>query len=319
MTRQIFIGSSTESLKEAEAVRTLLESFPDTKCVLWNTLFEPGSLTFEVLEQMLTRCSAAVFIATPDDQSVIRGRKIMTPRSNVVLEFGLVAGRLGRHRIALCQYGDAELPPDLRGLTVVEMGSRGSTDISQCTSDNLRIWTARLSATAEGISRTQLVHGYTGNWEFALDLTTWRDMTIVRPDYAYVKGSLQIFIPVDGHVGGGLAHGRLFFKVASKDGPITPKYSGEYHTAHKITSAVCRQDGSLELQTEVFVQHKITSDGTAPPQLDEMASFPPWSSTWLLNPTIKAGTLDGDVTTEAAGNSRGRATITRADEFQLSD
>jgi hypothetical protein len=195
MTRQIFIGSSTESLKEAEAVRTLLESFPDTKCVLWNTLFEPGSLTFEVLEQMLTRCSAAVFIATPDDQSVIRGRKIMTPRSNVVLEFGLVAGRLGRHRIALCQYGDAELPSDLRGLTVVEMGSRGSTDISQRTSDNLRIWTARPSATAEGISPTQLVHGYTGNWEFALDLTTWRDMTIVRPDYAYVKGSLQIFIP----------------------------------------------------------------------------------------------------------------------------
>ena len=69
---------------------------------LWPTIFEPGSLTFEALEEMLMECCAAVFVATPDDPAVMREKKVALPRANVMLEFGLVAGRLGRHTIALC-------------------------------------------------------------------------------------------------------------------------------------------------------------------------------------------------------------------------
>jgi len=52
---------------------------------------QPGYLTFEALEAMLLRCCGAVFVATPDDQSVIRGQRVSSPRANIMLEFGLVA------------------------------------------------------------------------------------------------------------------------------------------------------------------------------------------------------------------------------------
>jgi predicted nucleotide-binding protein len=49
---------------------------------------------------MLMECCAAVFVATPDDDATIREKHVRMPRANVMLEFGLVAGRLGRHNIA---------------------------------------------------------------------------------------------------------------------------------------------------------------------------------------------------------------------------
>src|SRR3954447_9703219 len=83
--------------------------------------YKPGDLTFESLEDMLSQCCAAVFIATPDDTYTVVDRIIRSPRANVLLEFGLVAGRLGRHSCAVCQYEGAELPSDLTGLTVIRM------------------------------------------------------------------------------------------------------------------------------------------------------------------------------------------------------
>jgi predicted nucleotide-binding protein len=82
----------------------LLSHEQDTRSVEWTEVFQPGYLTFEALEAMLLRCCGAVFVATPDNQSVIRGEKVSSPRANIMLEFGLVAGRMGRHNIALCQY-----------------------------------------------------------------------------------------------------------------------------------------------------------------------------------------------------------------------
>ena len=103
MNRKVFIGSSTESLDRAYAIRDRLCKIEGIECVLWKEVFEPGSLTFEALEDMLLRCCAAVFVATPDDTSVIRGRTIRCPRANVLLEFGLLAGRMGRHNVAVCR------------------------------------------------------------------------------------------------------------------------------------------------------------------------------------------------------------------------
>ena len=93
--RRVFVGSSTEGHKEADEVCDLLKN-EDTAAVYWPEVFAPSSLTFEALENMLLECCGAVFVATPDDRGAIRGRPVEMPRANVMLEFGLVAGRLGR-------------------------------------------------------------------------------------------------------------------------------------------------------------------------------------------------------------------------------
>jgi hypothetical protein len=151
-----------------------------------------------------------------------------------------------------------------------------------------------------------------------LSLAKWRDLPIAQPDYVRINGFLELFIAVGGHVGGGLALGRLYFKVAKEKNPTATVYQGEYHTAHKVTSAVCKQDGSLELKTEAFALHKISASGTPPPQLDGMDLVPaPWSSTWSLHPISEAATLEGEVHTDGVGISSGTATITKTDDIQL--
>src|SRR4051812_17836632 len=102
--RRIFIGSSSEYLREAKWIKDLLEQNDAIEGVIWDRVFQPGYLTFEALELMLRECAGAIFIATPDDKTVIRHQTLATPRANVMLEFGLVAGRLGRYNIAVCEY-----------------------------------------------------------------------------------------------------------------------------------------------------------------------------------------------------------------------
>src|SRR5262249_33603246 len=151
------------------------------ECVLWTEIFEPGSLTFEALEEMLMNCCAAVFVVTPDDKGVIRKKHVRLPRANVMLEFGLVAGRLGRHNIALCTYGIEELPSDLTGLTVVKMdvGRERRTKIKakilqDSETAQLVNWCSRVLPTALRVPRTEIVHGYTGTWDFDIGLHSWR-------------------------------------------------------------------------------------------------------------------------------------------------
>ena len=148
---------------------------------------------------MLLECCGAVFVATPDDHGAIRGRPVEMPRANVMLEFGLVAGRLGRPNIALCRYGRAELPSDLEGLTVVQMAPLASAEREDCrriAQHKLHLWSSELVVTAEKIVRTEIVHGYTGRWTFAAHLTKWRGLQVDWPDFAELNGFLDL------HAGG---------------------------------------------------------------------------------------------------------------------
>jgi predicted nucleotide-binding protein len=276
--RRIFVGSSTEGLDKAQRICELLSDKEETECTLWTSVFEPGFLAFEALETMLLECCAAVFIASPDDESTIRGRRVKVPRSNVMLEFGLVAGRIGRHNIALCQYGGAELPSDLKGLTVIEMDPRPSEQIDgdsfrNQAEERLRIWTSGLSATADMVARTDIVHGYTGRWDFELRLQKWRNLLIVLPSYAHVNGSFDLFMSAGGQIGRGFAHGRVFFKLMKQGAADHSIYQGEYRTAHEITNAFCHKNGSIDFTTQAFVLQRMNSIGIAPPELEALPAI----------------------------------------------
>ena len=67
MKRLIFIGSSSEGLEKAKEIVAQLQGLDNVQPLLWNDVFDPGSLTLETLEnEVLRKCCGAVFVATPE-------------------------------------------------------------------------------------------------------------------------------------------------------------------------------------------------------------------------------------------------------------
>jgi hypothetical protein len=114
----LFIGSSTEGLDFARAVRTSL--MDDAEITLWNEgFFALGNTFIESLVTALPRFDFAVLVLTPDDLVQSRSVEIFSPRDNVLFELGLFMGRLGRARTFILQQRGAilKLPSDLAGVT----------------------------------------------------------------------------------------------------------------------------------------------------------------------------------------------------------
>jgi hypothetical protein len=313
MKREIFIGSSSESQPLAKRVATVLSHVAHVHTVDWPTIFRPGSVTFEALEAMLLRCCGAVFVASADDHGQIRGQDVNLPRANVMLEFGLVSGRMGRENIALCQYGDVMLPSDLNGMTVILMdpppNALDPDGFRAAAEQKLKIWASRLLATTVGVPRTEIVHGYTGRWDFHIALHTWRDLVVTKPATVHVRGKLDLFMPPSGQTGRGLAHGHLRFQFPTGGSNI---YEGEYLTAHEITAAFCEKDGSLQFTTEAFAVQRLRASGEPPPQLASLDHLPePWTGKWRLSPCHDPLSLAGDVETQGDTISKGVVSATR--------
>ena len=315
--RRIFVGSSTEGLEKAQQICSLLATFDDVESVLWTDVFEPGLITFEALENMLVRCCAAVFVATPDDRSVVRNTEVHTLRSNILMEFGLVAGRIGRHSIAVCLFGGVTLPSDLAGLTVVEMDVASSSQVTGSNlhlspEEKLRRWTSTLIPTVEMIARTDILHGYTGRWKFHLQLDRWRKVSITAPDYVYVEGMFDLVIPANGQAGTGLTHGRLYFKLANGRTADQIPYQGEYRTAHEITGASCGTDGSLQFTSQAFAVEKIHSTGIAPRELSGLDFAEPWLAQWRFGSCSEPRSLEGNVSTDDVVGTHGKVLATKS-------
>lgn len=94
------------------------ELLSDCEPVLWGQgVFEPGGYTLDSLIREARRCDFAVLIATGDDIRESRGEQGFVPRDNVILEFGLFAGVLGRERTYVLATPGVGLPTDILGLT----------------------------------------------------------------------------------------------------------------------------------------------------------------------------------------------------------
>lgn len=79
--------------------------------------FAPGSLTLQALLDAANAVDFAILIATGEDTITTRGTQVSAVRDNIIFEFGLFLGALGRERVYLLSVGDAKLPSDLSGLT----------------------------------------------------------------------------------------------------------------------------------------------------------------------------------------------------------
>jgi hypothetical protein len=118
---RVFIGSSTEGKRIARAMHRLLSDCSEPK--LWDQgVFLPGRFAIEDLEGQLRASNFAVFVATPDDEVTKRGETSLIMRDNVLFEFGLFIGILGRRRVFLAVPDDPkiEIPSDLSGIGLGE-------------------------------------------------------------------------------------------------------------------------------------------------------------------------------------------------------
>lgn len=129
---RVFIGSSSEGLLLAEAVFANISR--ETEPTLWtNQIFTPGAYPLEALEEAVRRNSFAILVASPDDEILKRGVSAPVMRDNLLVEFGLFAGALGRRRVFFVCPNEPrlDLPSDIFGLgTVTYDASRAAASAS---------------------------------------------------------------------------------------------------------------------------------------------------------------------------------------------
>lgn len=112
----VFVGSSAESLKIAEAIQKNLEySYHVT---VWNQgIFKPSSSSLTDLIEALDKFDFAIFAFNPDDITKLKNKKYSSVRDNVIFEMGLFIGKIGKERTFYIKPRNVELllPSDLIG------------------------------------------------------------------------------------------------------------------------------------------------------------------------------------------------------------
>jgi len=130
---RLFLGSSSEG---REVARNLQSEISGCEVVRWDqNVFEPSGYTLDSLLATAANVDFAVLIATPDDVTVSRGETQPSMRDNILLEFGVFAGALGRERTFLLATGDLRLPTDVLGLTRLPYRSRSDGNVRAAVSD----------------------------------------------------------------------------------------------------------------------------------------------------------------------------------------
>jgi len=121
--RKIFVGSSTEALAEAAFIANVIEKQTGMEAVGWNRdAFAVGRThCWRQSRDFHSIITGAVLLATPDVSCKRDGKWFSAPVANVVFEYGYLAARLTRERVAICRFKEAEVPSDRGGMKVIHV------------------------------------------------------------------------------------------------------------------------------------------------------------------------------------------------------
>ncbi|MBD1211047.1 MAG: nucleotide-binding protein [Ignavibacteria bacterium] len=118
---RIFIGSSTEGLRIAEALQINLDR--DAEVTIWTqNSFQLSSTVIQGLLEAINNFDFAIFVFSEDDVLEMRGQTMNAVRDNVIFETGLFAGSIGIKNVFILKPRTRELhlPSDLLGIIAGE-------------------------------------------------------------------------------------------------------------------------------------------------------------------------------------------------------
>ena len=119
MKSTVFIGSSSESLKLAQVVKIGFQKYFETR--IWtDTDFPSNDSPLETILMFSGMFDFGIFIASKDDLLRSRGAQFAVARDNVLFEYGIFLGALGKKNSFLLLEEGIELPSDLKGINVVK-------------------------------------------------------------------------------------------------------------------------------------------------------------------------------------------------------
>ncbi len=135
-TIKVFIGSSSEGESYARVISDVITSLEGYAVLPWRSASKCGESFNETLISKAGEVDAAIFVATPDDHRMMREHEDLVSRDNVLYEYGLFSGKLGRFRTALVVVGSAVVPTDLLGVTRISLPARNEEDAWRYYKDN---------------------------------------------------------------------------------------------------------------------------------------------------------------------------------------
>lgn len=256
--RAIFVGSSQEAAMLAAKIASAIVA-AGMSPVVWNMgAFPAGQTLVERIEDLPYEFEGAVLLATPDIFCTRLDKSFLAPASNVIFEYGYLSSRLTRRRVAICRFGEADMPSDLEGLKVIEGNDVDyeAPELPQGVESEVTSWLDGLPRLAAGISPITQSHGYSGRWGIENNFDLWRGFPIKHPDSIYFHGSAILSVPPNGRGGTGIMYGATYISVQD--------YRAHLDVVNEIRDATVDDNGGLRLRIEVVRRHLFEEEGDPP-------------------------------------------------------
>ena len=123
------IISSSEGLAIA---KSLQNQFAEFNIVSWtDSVFNPAVNILDSLIETAKKIDFAIFIFTSDDLALSRGQRHQSASDNILFEFGIYLGLLGRRNVFAVMPSDENLkiPSDLQGLTYISYSTKQDSSL----------------------------------------------------------------------------------------------------------------------------------------------------------------------------------------------
>lgn len=115
--KKIFFGSSTAAIDEMYNVSKIVGKLEGYKTKIWENCFGLAGRTVDSLIKVAKEVDGAIFIFSDDDEMLADDSKKNIVRDNVLFEYGLFMGLLGKEKVTFMRKEKVKVPSDLNGIT----------------------------------------------------------------------------------------------------------------------------------------------------------------------------------------------------------
>jgi len=132
--KRIFIGSSSEELKLAEAAKKILE--PEFEVTIWNdtvwetSVFKINNNFLQDLLKASLQFDFGILLGTTDDKVTVRNKEVLQSRDNILFELGLFMGRLGISKCAFVVEKELNILSDIKGISLSRFSKKDSSSFA---------------------------------------------------------------------------------------------------------------------------------------------------------------------------------------------